>query len=115
MDGSIKGTVKSSTDVTIGKTGVFEGDLIAGKVLISGHFTGNISAHRLEIVAGGRVDGEVEIAELVIESGGCLNGSSRIRSNEEPRQISYENADNEVEDVLNLQPDQSIEAGSSQK
>ncbi len=106
IDGSIKGNVKSASDVIIGKTGSFEGDLSAVNVIISGRFQGNISAQRMEIVAGGRVDGEVEVAELVIESGGHFNGSSRIRS-EAPRRLSYSETDagDSSEDVLDLEPE----------
>ncbi len=90
--------MKSAADVTIGKTGSIEGELSAVNVIVSGRFQGNISAQRMEIVSGGRVDGEVEIAELIIESGGHFNGSSKIRSKESPRRISYENVVNTGDD-----------------
>lgn len=57
--------------------------------MISGSFEGNIDARRLEIVAGGRVDGDVTVAELVIEPGALFNGNSRIReSKAEPQGTS---------------------------
>jgi cytoskeletal protein CcmA (bactofilin family) len=53
--------------------------MAAEHIVISGSFAGNIDARRLEIVAGGRVEGDVTVAELVIESGALFNGNSRIR------------------------------------
>ena len=114
VDGSIKGTVKSAADVTLGKTGCFEGDLNAVNILVSGRFQGNISAQRLEIIAGGYVEGEVEVDELIIESGGHFNGSSRTRSTDNPRRISHDSAENAPgsisednrEEVVDVEPEQ---------
>jgi len=68
-----------------------EGELQAEHIMISGSFEGNIDARRLEIVAGGRVNGDVTVAELVIEPGALFNGNSRIREAETPRQLAHAN------------------------
>lgn len=87
----MEGSIRSEADVSIGQRGQFDGDIVAGRVLVSGRFQGRIEADRLEIVAGGEVTGEIQVSELVIESGGRFNGSSRIRSPETPRQLGYKN------------------------
>jgi cytoskeletal protein CcmA (bactofilin family) len=80
LDGRIEGDVQSDGDVTIGQSGRLEGEIRARRVLISGQVTGRIDAERLEIVAGGVVEGNVVTVDLVIEPGGRFNGSSEIRS-----------------------------------
>lgn len=67
-----------------------EGDIKAQRVLVSGTFDGTIEADRLEIVATGKVTGEVVVGQLVVESGAHFNGSSRIRGDEPPRQITHD-------------------------
>jgi cytoskeletal protein CcmA (bactofilin family) len=66
-----------------------EGEIEARRILVSGRFQGKIEAERLEIAAGGRVDGDVVVGELVIESGAQFNGSSKIRGQEAPRQLGH--------------------------
>jgi cytoskeletal protein CcmA (bactofilin family) len=90
VDGKVDGTVKADAEVSIGEQGVFEGDISAARVMISGHFTGNIDADRLEIVASGVVSGTVSVGQLVIESGAQFNGTSKIKGKEPPRQIAHD-------------------------
>lgn len=71
-----------------------EGEIKARRVLVSGSFKGKIDAERLEIVASGKVTGEVIVGQLVVESGAHFNGSSRIRGDEPPRQITHDKGGN---------------------
>lgn len=84
VDGRIEGDIRSNADVTIGKSGRLDGEIHAQRVLISGRVKGRIEAERLEIVAGGEVEGNVVTVDLVIEPGGRFNGSSEIRAEELP-------------------------------
>ena len=88
IDGSLNGDVTSENDLSIGKNGKLEGNIRAKNVVVSGEFGGSIICDRLEIVSEGRVMGEVETAQLVIEAGGQFSGASRIKD-EEPRQIPF--------------------------
>lgn len=90
VDGNVEGTVKSDAEVSIGEQGIFDGDITAARVMISGRFTGNIDAERLEIVSSGMVSGTVSVGQLVIESGAQFNGSSKIKGQEPPRQIAHD-------------------------
>jgi len=94
IDGSLNGDITSESDVSIGKTGKLEGNIRAKHVVVSGQFGGSITCERLEIVSEGRVIGEVETAQLVIEAGGQFSGASRIKD-EEPRQIPFRPEDDE--------------------
>ncbi|MCG8465748.1 MAG: polymer-forming cytoskeletal protein [Xanthomonadales bacterium] len=90
LDGAMEGNMESEGDVSIGQSGEFEGDIKARRVVVSGHFNGTLDCDRLEIVSTGRVTGEIQIAELVIESGGHFSGTSRIKNGEPQRQLSHQ-------------------------
>lgn len=79
IDGVIEGTVESSGDVSIGATGSFDGNIRAHHVVVSGYLHGKVDCVRLEIVASGKVFGEVHSQEFVIEPGGQFVGESRVR------------------------------------
>ncbi|MEE4638692.1 MAG: polymer-forming cytoskeletal protein [Wenzhouxiangella sp.] len=89
IDGRIKGDVESKAEIIIGKPGHMEGQIKARRVLVSGSFDGGIEAERLEIVASGKVTGEVTVGQLVVESGAHFNGTSRILGDEPPRQLTH--------------------------
>jgi cytoskeletal protein CcmA (bactofilin family) len=61
--------------------------------MVSGSFTGDIDAERLEIVTTGQVNGTVVVGQLVIESGASFNGTSKIRGQEPPRQLRHDKGD----------------------
>ena len=88
IDGSVNGDVTSESDVSIGRSGKLEGNIRAKNVVVAGKFGGSVTCDRLEIVSEGRVTGEVETSQLVIEAGGQFSGASRIKD-EEPRQIPF--------------------------
>ena len=80
IDGQITGEIESKADVALGEQGRFNGNIRARNVYVSGKLEGRVIAERLEIVAGGSVEGEIETADLVIEPGGRFNGSSTLRT-----------------------------------
>jgi len=84
VDGRIDGDVQSESNVVIGADGYLKGQVKAATVVVSGRVDGSISADRLEIIAGGCVEGDVHIVDLVIEPGGRFNGSSEILTSQAP-------------------------------
>ena len=78
VDGPVENDVQSESNVVIGKHGQVKGKIQAETVVVSGRVDGSISATRLEIIAGGCVEGDVHIVDLVAEPGGRFNGSSEI-------------------------------------
>lgn len=89
VDGRVSGEVESKAEVVIGQLGQMKGQIQARRVLVSGCFDGIIEAERLEIVSSGKVVGEVTVGQLVVESGAHFNGTSRIRGDEPPRQLTH--------------------------
>ncbi|MBK5944307.1 MAG: polymer-forming cytoskeletal protein [Halorhodospira halophila] len=79
LDGQIKGTIVSDHDVSIGHTGRFEGNIKAHRLLVSGYVEGVIDCASLEIVAEGRVFGELHSDDFIIEAGGQFLGESHPR------------------------------------
>lgn len=79
IDGAVEGSVESAAAVVIGESGVVCGDVRAAEVVVAGRITGNVhcSGH-LEIIASGKVDGDVEVRSLRIETGGIFRGTSRM-------------------------------------
>ncbi|MBS3742715.1 MAG: polymer-forming cytoskeletal protein [Wenzhouxiangellaceae bacterium] len=84
VDGRIDGDVESESNVVIGENGRIKGRITAETVVVSGQVDGSVSAGRLEIIAGGCVEGDVHIVDLVIEPGGRFNGSSEILASRMP-------------------------------
>ena len=84
VDGRIDGDVQSESNVVIGADGYLKGRIKAATVVVSGRVDGSVSADRLEIIAGGCVEGDVHIVDLVIEPGGRFNGSSEIMASDAP-------------------------------
>jgi cytoskeletal protein CcmA (bactofilin family) len=82
VDGTLEGSIESSTDVAIGETGSFDGNIRARHVVVSGYVHGKIECERLEIVPKGKVFGEVLSQEFVIEPGGQFIGESHIKNSQ---------------------------------
>jgi cytoskeletal protein CcmA (bactofilin family) len=74
IDGEVIGNIKGSGGLIIGESGSVKGDLSVENVVVYGKVNGNIRARSLEIRASGRVDGDVQVQELMVEKGAIYNG-----------------------------------------
>jgi len=79
VDGRVEGRIRADLQVSIGRTGVVQGELSARHVIVCGRFEGSIDADRLEIVAGGSIRGDITVAALTMEPGAHFTGTSRFR------------------------------------
>jgi cytoskeletal protein CcmA (bactofilin family) len=77
IDGTIEGTVASRAEVVIGESGTVRGDVIGSDVVVAGQIIGNVrcSGH-LEILAKGKVEGDIVAQSVRIETGGVFRGTS---------------------------------------
>jgi|1185.fasta_scaffold2018034_1 cytoskeletal protein CcmA (bactofilin family) len=77
IDGTIEGTVASRAQVVIGESGTVRGDVIGSDVVVAGQIIGNVrcSGH-LEILAKGKVEGDIAAQSVRIETGGVFRGTS---------------------------------------
>jgi cytoskeletal protein CcmA (bactofilin family) len=77
IDGTIEGSVESRAEIVIGESGVVRGDVVGSDVVVAGQIIGNIrcSGH-LEILAKGKVEGDIVAQSVRIETGGVFRGTS---------------------------------------
>lgn len=79
VDGELYGPISSNNMVSIGKTGIVKGDIIAEKLIIAGRFSGTADSEEIRIISGGNVAGKLTCKDLSIEKGGVLNGQNTHR------------------------------------
>lgn len=81
IDGTIEGTVASRSEVVIGETGVVRGDVVGTDVVVAGQILGNVRCTgHLEILAKGKVEGDISAQSVRIETGGVFRGTSFMGS-----------------------------------
>ena len=76
IDGTICGTVKCSETLTIGHSGLVQGEIKAKKILLYGTVKGLLYASEIEILPTGCVDGDIYADSLCIEPGGRFTGEA---------------------------------------
>lgn len=79
IDGQVDGTIKASNIVTIGSSGSVKGEVFAEKLVVSGELNGNADCNNVEILAGGKMCGDMVSSNLIIESQAIFEGYSKIR------------------------------------
>ena len=91
VDGEFEGKINSQKEINIGKHGHIKGDMIVNRLVVQGYIEGTINAQRVEIKAAGRVNGNIESAELIIESKGVFEGNSIVKNAKELPKVSESN------------------------
>ena len=75
IEGELDGRVVLDGTVTVAETGVLKGEVKANAVQISGKLVGNVtSKERVEVLAGGRLEGDVVSPRFVIIEGAFYKG-----------------------------------------
>ena len=80
VDGEFEGTINSNNEINIGKNGRIKGEITTTNLIVQGFVEGSIKVDRVDIKAGGKVQGTIEASELVIESKGSFEGNSIVKS-----------------------------------
>ncbi len=84
VDGRITGTVESDGDLIVGVGGEVEGELLVGRLFVSGVVRGIVRTKRLvEITAKGRVVADLHTPSLVVEDGGHFEGRCLMERKDE--------------------------------
>lgn len=79
IDGTVEGSVTSKGAVVVGESGVVRGGVTGSDVVIAGQVQGDIVCPgHLEILAKGRVEGDIAAQSMRIETGGVFCGTSRM-------------------------------------
>jgi len=79
VDGTIEGSIESQASVTVGESGTVRGTIRGTDVVIAGTVQGDVicSGH-LEILAKGKIEGDIDARSFRIETGGVFCGTSRM-------------------------------------
>jgi cytoskeletal protein CcmA (bactofilin family) len=76
VGGIVRGKLSIEGQLTIESEGVVEADIGAQSVSIGGSVTGNVTAsERVDLLAGGRLIGDVKAARLTIADGASFKGN----------------------------------------
>jgi len=80
IDGWVEGAVESRSTIVIGETGAVRGNVTGVEIVVAGKIIGNVScAGHLEILATGKVDGDIDAKSIRIETGGVFRGTSHMK------------------------------------
>jgi cytoskeletal protein CcmA (bactofilin family) len=83
IDGTVDGAVESAAAVIVGEGGVVNGNVRGRDIVVAGHVCGNVTASgHLDIVASGRIEGDIDAKSFRIETGGVFRGTSRMGEGE---------------------------------
>jgi cytoskeletal protein CcmA (bactofilin family) len=93
IDGTVEGNVESRAAVVVGESGVVRGDLRGTDVVVAGQVLGNVTCSgHLEILAKGRIEGDLDAKSVRIETGGVFRGTSRMGEDSGRAVVATENS-----------------------
>lgn len=79
VDGTVSGTVRTTSQVIIGPTGLVKTNVEADSVIVSGRVDGNIYAlDFVHLMKNARVMGDIVSANLLVDEGVIFEGRARI-------------------------------------
>ncbi|HSW11152.1 MAG TPA: polymer-forming cytoskeletal protein [Bacillota bacterium] len=94
VDGKVEGQVMHRGDVVVGETGLIEATIQARNITVAGEIRGSVEAEgKLELIATGKLTGDVKVAALIINEGAFFHGSCAMRSAESPGKAPRKPAD----------------------
>lgn len=74
-DGTFEGSVELAGALVVGRSGRVAGPVHADAVAVEGLLEGPVSAGELNVLAGGRLVGDVRAARIGLDDGGSLEGT----------------------------------------
>jgi cytoskeletal protein CcmA (bactofilin family) len=78
INGEFDGSLVTSAEVVIGKTGNVIGEIHAHRMLVAGEFKGEYRGDSIDILPTGKVFGEIHVKNVIIEPNGLFEGESKI-------------------------------------
>jgi cytoskeletal protein CcmA (bactofilin family) len=81
LDGRVEGTVRSRSELVVGKEGVVEGEIDVARCLVGGQVRGTIRASEQVVLhATARVWADIHATALVMEDGAFLEGKVNMEA-----------------------------------
>lgn len=78
LDGFLEGNLTGDSRISIGKSGLVQGNITAREVYISGKVEGNIVSESCDIMAGGKVQGKIKCKSLAMQISSVIHGETII-------------------------------------
>jgi cytoskeletal protein CcmA (bactofilin family) len=79
IDGTVEGNVEARAAIVVGESGLVRGDVRGTDVVVAGRVVGNVTCTgHLEILAKGRIEGDIDAKSVRIETGGVFRGTSHM-------------------------------------
>lgn len=79
IDGHFKGEISAEGSLIVGESALIKSDIHVFSVMVSGELHGNIFAdHRVDILASGKVFGDIQAPIIVMDEGAVLDGMVRM-------------------------------------
>ncbi|MEK9604257.1 MAG: polymer-forming cytoskeletal protein [Flavobacteriaceae bacterium] len=76
IDGSLNGSIKTKGKVVVGKEGSIKGAVSCSNADVEGKINGNLFvSETLSLRSTSKIDGDVVIGKLIVESGAAFNAS----------------------------------------
>ena len=80
VEGNIKGNIKTTGRIVVGKTGVVNGSLEGEDADFEGGFIGNLKlTGKLTLRSSAHIEGEVVIGKLAVEPGATFNATCSMK------------------------------------
>ena len=85
IDGVVEGgRIETLGNVIIGPNARVLADIKAKTVSVSGAYKGDLTAHRVELLEGGRMWGTIRVVSLLLDEGGFLHGELIMLTEDRP-------------------------------
>src|SRR5688572_20725036 len=82
LEGKLEGEINSDGTLSVGETGLINGNVNAGTVIIRGKVNGNVVARdKIEIKSKAELFGDIRSAKLAIEEGVTFVGRTEVNPN----------------------------------
>ncbi|MBE3580135.1 MAG: polymer-forming cytoskeletal protein [Thermoanaerobacteraceae bacterium] len=79
VDGSFEGEITTAGDIIVGATGEVEATVTARNCCVVGKLRGKAEiTNRMEILAKGVVEGDIQVGELAVEKGAVFCGNCTV-------------------------------------
>lgn len=79
LEGTVKGDIKTTALLVLGKTAVVEGNILSAQAVVAGRITGTVESQGLLTIKSTCViDGDIITKSLNVESGSTFNGRCKV-------------------------------------
>ncbi len=79
LEGTVKGDIKTTAKLVLGKAAIVEGNILAAEAVVAGRITGTVeSKGLLGIKSTCVIDGDIITKSLNVESGSTFNGRCKV-------------------------------------